>query len=74
MAGTDSKRCLRKGDTQEAFMLKWREPLMCARNLSYRDYRTCDLLTSNRIFLITLYDIERKLIGFGRAAMIQQGN
>lgn len=39
---------------------------MCARNLSYRDYRTCDLLTSNRIFLITLYDIERKLIGFGK--------
>lgn len=49
MADTDSKRFLRKGGTQEAFVLKWREPLMCARNLAYRDYGICDLLVSKDI-------------------------
>lgn len=66
MADTDSKRFLRKGDPKVAFVLKRMKPLMCAGNLTYRDYGIRDLLISNRIFLIMLYDIERKIIGFGK--------
>jgi len=39
---------------------------MRARNLAYRDYGICDLLISNGIFLLTVYEFKRKIIGFGK--------
>lgn len=60
-----------KDGTQEAFVLKWREPVMCARDLDYRDYGICDLLIRNRIILIMLCDIERNT-GFGKELQLTQ--